>query len=109
MHQHSARPHRISVPIVNVTRQELAGKAVDRIPPQDLGNPRATSTCRSDQHSSQPRTHVIQNVCRSLQGIEVTVSETRQYHELFPILVGVGLSLLLLQMLLQATWLRMLP
>ncbi|MFN8651295.1 MAG: VWA domain-containing protein [Gemmatimonadales bacterium] len=44
-----------------------------------------------------------------LERIEVTVSETRQYHELFPILVGVGLSLLLLQMLLQATWLRMLP
>lgn len=44
-----------------------------------------------------------------LERIEVTVSETRQYHELFPTLVGIGLALLLLQMLLRATWLRMLP
>jgi Ca-activated chloride channel family protein len=44
-----------------------------------------------------------------LERIEVKVSETREWHELFPILVGIGLSLLLLEMLLQLTWLRALP
>jgi Ca-activated chloride channel family protein len=44
-----------------------------------------------------------------LERIEVEVSETRQYHELFPMLAGAGLALLLLDLLLRATWLRMLP
>jgi len=44
-----------------------------------------------------------------LERIEVEVSETRQYHELFPVLVGVGLALLLLELLLRSTWLRLLP
>jgi len=44
-----------------------------------------------------------------LERIEVQVSETREYHELFPVLVGIGLALLLLEVLLRATWLRTLP
>jgi Ca-activated chloride channel family protein len=44
-----------------------------------------------------------------LERIEVEVNETRQYHELFPVLLGTGLALLLLEMLLRSTWLRMLP
>lgn len=44
-----------------------------------------------------------------LERIEVEVSETRQYHELFPVLVGIGLALLLLELLLRSTWLRVLP
>lgn len=44
-----------------------------------------------------------------LERIEVEVSETREYHELFPMLAGAGLALLLLELLLRATWLRMLP
>jgi len=44
-----------------------------------------------------------------LERIEVKVSETREWHELFPILVGIGLALLLLEMLLRLTWLRALP
>jgi Ca-activated chloride channel family protein len=44
-----------------------------------------------------------------LERIEVQVSETREYHELFPMLAGAGLALLLLELLLRATWLRTLP
>ncbi|MEO8140641.1 MAG: VWA domain-containing protein [Gemmatimonadota bacterium] len=44
-----------------------------------------------------------------LERIEVKVSETREWRELFPILVGIGLALLLLEMLLKLTWLRSLP
>jgi hypothetical protein len=44
-----------------------------------------------------------------LERIEVKVSETREWHELFPVLVGFGLALLLLEMLLKLTWLRRLP
>ncbi len=44
-----------------------------------------------------------------LERIAVDVQETREWHELFPILVGFGLALLLLEMLLQVTWLRALP
>jgi len=44
-----------------------------------------------------------------LERIEVDVNETRQYHELFPVLLGTGLALLLAEMLLRSTWLRMLP
>jgi Ca-activated chloride channel homolog len=44
-----------------------------------------------------------------LERIEVQVSETREWHEVFPMLVGTGLALLLLAMLLEATWLRGLP
>jgi Ca-activated chloride channel family protein len=44
-----------------------------------------------------------------LERIEVTVSETREWHELFPTLVGTGLALMLLEMLLRATWLRAWP
>jgi Ca-activated chloride channel family protein len=44
-----------------------------------------------------------------LERIPVDVQETREWHELFPILVGIGLALLLLEMLLQVTWLRGLP
>ncbi len=44
-----------------------------------------------------------------LERIEVKVSETREWHELFPILVGIGLALMLLEMLLKLTWLRALP
>jgi Ca-activated chloride channel family protein len=44
-----------------------------------------------------------------LERIEVEVSETREYHELFPMLAGAGLALLLLDLLLRATWLRTLP
>lgn len=44
-----------------------------------------------------------------LERIEVRVSETREWHELFPVLVGFGLALLLLEMLLRLTWLRTLP
>jgi Ca-activated chloride channel family protein len=44
-----------------------------------------------------------------LERIEVEVSETREWHDLFPTLVGLGLSLLLLNHLLGATWLRPLP
>jgi Ca-activated chloride channel family protein len=44
-----------------------------------------------------------------VERIEVEISETRRYHELFPWLVAGGLALLLLEMLLRATWLRRLP
>jgi Ca-activated chloride channel family protein len=44
-----------------------------------------------------------------LERIEVQVSETREWHEVFPLLVGTGLAFLLLEMLLEATWLRGLP
>lgn len=44
-----------------------------------------------------------------IERIEVEISETRRYHELFPWLVAGGVSLLLLEMLLRATWLRRLP
>lgn len=44
-----------------------------------------------------------------LERIEVEVSETRQYHELFPMLAGIGLALMLAELLLRATWLRTLP
>ena len=44
-----------------------------------------------------------------LERIPVDVRETREWHELFPILVGIGLALLLLEMLLRVTWLRALP
>jgi Ca-activated chloride channel family protein len=44
-----------------------------------------------------------------LERIPVDVQETREWHELFPILVGFGLALLLLEMLLRVTWLRALP
>ncbi len=44
-----------------------------------------------------------------LERIEVEVSETREWHELFPTLTGIGLSLLLLQALLGVTWFRPLP
>jgi len=44
-----------------------------------------------------------------IERIEVEISETRRYHELFPWLVSTGLSLLLLEMLLRVTWLRRLP
>lgn len=44
-----------------------------------------------------------------LERIEVQVSETREWHEVFPILVGTGLALILAAMLLEATWLRGLP
>ena len=44
-----------------------------------------------------------------LERIEVKVTETREWRELFPILVGIGLALLLLEMLLKLTWLRSLP
>jgi Ca-activated chloride channel family protein len=44
-----------------------------------------------------------------LERIQVEVSETRQYHELFPVLLGTGLALLLLELLLRSTWLRTLP
>lgn len=44
-----------------------------------------------------------------LERIEVEVSETREYHELFPVIVGVGLAMMLLDLLLRATWLRTLP
>jgi Ca-activated chloride channel homolog len=44
-----------------------------------------------------------------LERIPVDVHETREWHELFPSLVGVGLALLLLEMLLSVTWLRALP
>jgi hypothetical protein len=44
-----------------------------------------------------------------LERIPVEVHETREWHELFPILVGAGVALLLLEMLLSVTWLRALP
>jgi Ca-activated chloride channel homolog len=44
-----------------------------------------------------------------IERIEVEVNETRQYHELFPWLLGLGTALLLLEALLRATWLRILP
>ncbi len=44
-----------------------------------------------------------------LERIEVEVSETKEYHELFPVIAGAGLALLLLDLLLRATWLRTLP
>ena len=44
-----------------------------------------------------------------LERIPVDVQETREWHELFPMLVGIGLALLLLEMLLRVTWLRSLP
>jgi len=51
----------------------------------------------------------VMNEIDPLERIEVTVSETRQYHELFPMFVGIGLSLLLLEALLRASWFRALP
>ncbi len=51
----------------------------------------------------------VMNEIDPLERIEVTVSETRQYHELFPMFVGIGLSLLLLDALLRASWFRALP
>ncbi len=44
-----------------------------------------------------------------IERIEVEISETRRYHELFPWLVAGGVALLLLEMLLRATWLSRLP
>jgi Ca-activated chloride channel family protein len=44
-----------------------------------------------------------------LERIEVDVHETREWHELFPTLTGIGLALLFLQALLGVTWLRPLP
>lgn len=44
-----------------------------------------------------------------MERIEVKVSETRRYHELFPWFVSLGLALLLGELLLRATWLRTLP
>ena len=44
-----------------------------------------------------------------LERRDVLVKETRRWHELFPILLGAGLVLLLLERLLSATWLRTLP
>lgn len=44
-----------------------------------------------------------------LERIEVQVSETREWHELFPVLVGLGLAALLLETLLRVTWQRRLP
>jgi len=44
-----------------------------------------------------------------LERIPVDVRETREWHELFPVMVGAGLALLLLEMLLTVTWLRPLP
>jgi Ca-activated chloride channel family protein len=41
-----------------------------------------------------------------LERIEVTVRETRQYHELYPGFLAGGLLLLVLESLLRATWLR---
>ncbi len=44
-----------------------------------------------------------------LERIEVQISETREWHDLFPLLVGIGLALLLLETLLRVTWQRRLP
>lgn len=44
-----------------------------------------------------------------MERIEVKVSETRRWHELFPWFVSLGVASLLLELLLQATWLRRLP
>ncbi|HTS89539.1 MAG TPA: VWA domain-containing protein [Gemmatimonadales bacterium] len=44
-----------------------------------------------------------------MERIEVKVSETREWHDLFPTLVGVGLALLLAEMLLRVTWFRTAP
>ena len=44
-----------------------------------------------------------------LERIEVEVKETREWRELFPVLTGIGLALLLLQAVLGVTWLRPLP
>lgn len=44
-----------------------------------------------------------------LERIEVQISETREWHELFPVLLGIGLALLLLETLLLVTWQRRLP
>ena len=44
-----------------------------------------------------------------LERIPVDVTETREWHELFPALLGLGLALLLLEALLRLTWLRSLP
>ncbi len=44
-----------------------------------------------------------------IERIEVEISETRRYHELFPWMVAGGVALLLLEMLLRATWLSRLP
>jgi Ca-activated chloride channel family protein len=44
-----------------------------------------------------------------IERIEVEISETRRYHELFPWLLASGVALLLLEMLLRATWLSRLP
>jgi Ca-activated chloride channel family protein len=44
-----------------------------------------------------------------LERIEVEVRETREWHELFPPLIGIGLAGLLLHGLLGVTWLRALP
>ncbi len=44
-----------------------------------------------------------------LERIEVQISETREWHELFPALLGWGLALVLLETLLLVTWQRRLP
>jgi Ca-activated chloride channel family protein len=44
-----------------------------------------------------------------LERLQVEVSETREWHDLFPTLLSAGVALLLLEMLLRATWLRTLP
>jgi len=44
-----------------------------------------------------------------LERIPVDVRETREWHELFPSMVGTGIALLLLEMLLSVTWIRPLP
>ncbi len=44
-----------------------------------------------------------------LERIEVQISETREWHELFPVLLGCGLALVLLETLLLVTWQRRLP
>lgn len=44
-----------------------------------------------------------------LERIEVQISETREWHELFPVLLGIGLALVLLETLLLVTWQRRLP
>lgn len=49
------------------------------------------------------------SVIDPLERIEVEISETREYHELFPWLVGIGLAMVLTEALLRATWLRTLP
>ncbi len=51
----------------------------------------------------------VMNEIDPIERIEVEISETRRYHELFPWLVAGGVALLLLEMLLRATWLSRLP